>query len=123
MNSASLDGYGSVRKLAVVPNVAGNQDSFERKAARKAELVKLESTQSAEVEKSALENAVKKLNDFVAPAVQAIRFELDQNTERMVVKVIDSASQCVLRQIPNEQVLVMSQTLDKLQGLVVNHTA
>jgi flagellar protein FlaG len=106
-----------------VPNVAGNQDSFERKAARKAELVKLESTQSAEVEKSALENAVKKLNDFVAPAVQAIRFELDQNTERMVVKVIDSASQRVLRQIPNEQVLVMSQTLDKLQGLVVNHTA
>jgi flagellar protein FlaG len=123
MNSASLDGYGSVRKLAVVPNVTGNQDSFERKAARKAELVKLESTQSAEVEKSALENAVKKLNDFVAPAVQAIRFELDQNTERMVVKVIDSASQRVLRQIPNEQVLVMSQTLDKLQGLVVNHTA
>jgi flagellar protein FlaG len=123
MNSASLDAYGSVRKLAVVPNVAGNQDSFERKAARKAELVKLESTQSAEVEKSALENAVKKLNDFVAPAVQAIRFELDQNTERMVVKVIDSASQRVLRQIPNEQVLVMSQTLDKLQGLVVNHTA
>lgn len=123
MNSASLDGYGSVRKLAVVPNVAGNQDSFERKAARKAELVKLESTQSAEVEKSALENAVKKLNDFVAPAVQAIRFELDQNTERMVVKVIDSVSQRVLRQIPNEQVLVMSQTLDKLQGLVVNHTA
>ena len=123
MNSASLDGYGSVRKLAVVPNVAGNQDSFERKAARKAELVKLESTQSAEVEKSALENAVKKLNDFVAPAVQAIRFELDQNTERMVVKVIDSASQRVLRQIPNEQVWVMSQTLDKLQGLVVNHTA
>ena len=104
MNSASLDGYGSVRKLAVVPNVTGNQDSFERKAARKAELVKLESTQSAEVEKSALENAVKKLNDFVAPAVQAIRFELDQNTERMVVKVIDSASQRVLRQIPNEQV-------------------
>ncbi|CAN1498721.1 MAG: flagellar protein FlaG [Sulfuritalea sp.] len=123
MNSASLDGYGSVRKLAVVPNVTGNQDSFERKAARKAELVKLESTQSAEVEKSALENAVKKLNDFVAPAVQAIRFELDQNTERMVVKVIDSVSQRVLRQIPNEQVLVMSQTLDKLQGLVVNHTA
>ena len=123
MNSASLDGYGSVRKLAVVPNVTGNQDSFERKAARKAELVKLESTQSAEVEKSALENAVKKLNDFVAPAVQAIRFELDQNTECMVVKVIDSASQRVLRQIPNEQVLVMSQTLDNLQGLVVNHTA
>ena len=123
MNSASLDGYGSVRKLAVVPNVTGNQDSFERKAARKAELVKLESTQSAEVEKSALENAVKKLNDFVAPAVQAIRFELDQNTERMVVKVIDSVSQRVLRQIPNEQVLVMSQTIDKLQGLVVNHTA
>lgn len=123
MNSSSLDAYGSVRKLAAVPNAAGSQDSFERKAARKAELAKLESTQSAEVEKSALENAVKKLNDFVAPAVQAIRFELDQKTERIVVKVIDSASQRVLRQIPNEQVLVMSQTLDKLQGLVVNHTA
>ena len=41
----------------------------------------------------------------------------------MVVKVVDVDSHQVLRQIPNEEVLAMSKTLDRLQGLVIRQTA
>jgi len=41
----------------------------------------------------------------------------------MIVKVVDTASKQVLRQIPNEEVLAMSKTLDKLQGLMIRQTA
>lgn len=126
MFNSSLDAYGSVRKLAVVQNVAGSQSALVSpsglKPVVKPEIVKVD-TPAVEVDKPALVAAVKKLNDFVAPALQTIEFSLDQQSERMVVKVVDTASKKVLRQIPNEEVLAMSRTLDKLQGLVIRQTA
>lgn len=73
--------------------------------------------------KAELEAAVKKLNEQVAPVVQSIEFSMDQETDRIIVKVVDTATQKVLRQIPNEEVLAFSRNLDKLQGLVVRQTA
>ncbi len=78
---------------------------------------------SAEPDKATLTSAVKKLNDYVAPALQTIEFSIDDETDRIVVKVVDTTTQKVLRQIPNEEVLAISKTLDKLQGLVVRQTA
>ncbi|MDP3141091.1 MAG: flagellar protein FlaG, partial [Methylotenera sp.] len=75
------------------------------------------------VDKTELVTAVKKLNELVAPALQTVQFSLDEQSERMVVKVVDTASKLVLRQIPNEVVLAMSKTLDKLQGLMIRQTA
>ncbi|MGQ2967046.1 flagellar protein FlaG, partial [Methylophilus sp.] len=40
-------------------------------------------------------------------------------SDRIVVKVVDTETQKVLRQIPNEEVLAISKTLDKLRGLVI----
>jgi flagellar protein FlaG len=122
MFNSSLDAYGSVRRLAAVQNVASSQSAFGTKPVVKTENTKLEN-KPAEVDKASLDIAVKKLNEFVAPALQTIEFAIDEQSERMVVKVIDTASQKVLRQIPNEEVLSMSKTLDKLQGLVIKQTA
>lgn len=122
MFNSSLDAYGSVRKLVVVQNVAGSQSTFGTKPVITTENTKLEN-KSAEVDKALLDTAVKKLNEFVAPALQTIEFAIDEQSKRMVVKVIDTASHKVLRQIPNEEVLSMSRTLDKLQGLVIKQTA
>lgn len=122
MFNSSLDAYGSVRKLVIVQNVAGSQSTFGTKPVITTENTKLEN-KSAEVDKALLDTAVKKLNEFVAPALQTIEFAIDEQSKRMVVKVIDTASHKVLRQIPNEEVLSMSRTLDKLQGLVIKQTA
>lgn len=74
-------------------------------------------------DKAALSGAVKKLNEYVAPALQTIEFSIDEDTDRIIVKVVDTETQQVLRQIPNEEVLAISKTLDKLRGLVVRQTA
>lgn len=116
MFNSSLDAYGSVRQLAVVQNVAGGQNVL-------VSPVGLKSVVKPEITKAALVTAVKQLNEFVAPALQTIAFSLDRQSERMVVKVVDTVSRKVLRQIPNEEVLAMSKTLDKLQGLVIRQTA
>jgi flagellar protein FlaG len=122
MFNSSLDAYGSVRRLAAVQNVAGGQSAFGAKPVVKIENTRLEN-KPVEVDKASLVTAVKKLNEFVAPALQTIEFAIDEQSERMVVKVVDTATKKVLRQIPNEEVLSMSKTLDKLQGLVIRQTA
>jgi flagellar protein FlaG len=129
MFNTSLDAYGSVRKLAAVQNTAGSQIAIDRttspsglKPVVKTENAKVD-VKPAVIDKGELVTAVKKLNDLVAPALQTVQFSLDEQSERMVVKVVDTASKQVLRQIPNEEVLAMSKTLDKLQGLMIRQTA
>lgn len=68
----------------------------------------------------ALEDAVKKINDFIAPTLQTIQFSIDQESGRLVVKVIDTATQKILRQMPNEVALNVAKTLDGLKGLIVS---
>ena len=122
MFNSSLDAYGSVRKLAAVQNFAGSQNSLVAKPVVKTENIKLEN-KPAEVDKASLATAVNKLNEFVAPALQTVEFAIDEQSERIVVKVVDTETKKVLRQIPNDEVLAMSKTLDKLQGLVIRQTA
>lgn len=74
-------------------------------------------------DKAALSGAVKKLNEYVAPALQTIEFSIDDESDRIIVRVVDTETQKVLRQIPNEEVLAISKTLDKLRGLVIRQTA
>jgi flagellar protein FlaG len=128
MFNSSVDNYGSVRRLAAVPS-ASSQIVIEKttspsglKPVVAAENAKVD-LKPVIVDKSDLETAVKKLNDLVAPALQTVQFSLDAQSERLVVKVVDTVSKQVLRQIPNEEVLAMSKTLDKLQGLMIRQTA
>lgn len=70
-----------------------------------------------------LEEAVKHLADFVATASAEINFSIDQASGVQVVKIMDSNSQEVIRQIPSEEAIHLAQALDKLQGLFVKDKA
>lgn len=82
-----------------------------------------ENRTSTEANKAMLTAAVNKLNELVAPALQTVQFSMDEEAGRMIVKVIDTATQKTIRQIPNEEVLAFSKTLGRLQGLVVRERA
>jgi flagellar protein FlaG len=119
MFQSSLDAYGKGK----LPAVAGSQ-TIQATSGLKVVTKPQESTvPETEFDKATLTGAVKKLNDYVAPALQTIQFSIDQESERIVVKVVDTATQKVLRQIPNEEVMAITKTLDKLQGLVIRQTA
>lgn len=119
MFNPSLDALGSANKPAGMHPVAAGPSALTGLKV----VDKVENKQAAPVDKDTLAGAVQKLNEYVAPALQTIEFSLDQESKRMIVKVVDTATQKVLRQIPNEEVMAMSRTLDKLQGLVIRQTA
>ncbi len=75
------------------------------------------------VSHASLEAAVKSINDFVSPMTRNVEFSLHKDSGRTIVKVVNSETQKVLRQIPDEEVLQISKTLDKLQDLLIKQTA
>jgi flagellar protein FlaG len=70
-----------------------------------------------------LEEAVKQLNKTVASMKTGIEFSIDKDTDTRVVKVIDQDTKEVLRQLPTEETLAISKSIDKLQGLLIKHQA
>jgi flagellar protein FlaG len=123
MFNFTLDAYGSVKRPAT-QNVTGGQSALLNPGAQKpvAEAKPVDKP-PVEVNRADLATAVKKLNERVSPALQTIQFSLEQDSARMVVKVIDTATKTVLRQIPNEEVMAFSKTMDRLQGMVIRQKA
>ncbi|MDH5394706.1 MAG: flagellar protein FlaG [Gammaproteobacteria bacterium] len=70
-------------------------------------------TQQNEVELSqkALEKVVSQLNAYVQNTQRDMDFSVDGATGRVVVRVIDSESDEVIRQIPSEEMLAISRHL------------
>lgn len=121
--------YGGGIRPSALQNANGSSALSKANNAQKAqkpdasqEAVK-QAVKQPPVDKTALQDAVKKLNETVAPALQTVEFEIDEDTDKTVVKVIDKESKEVIRQMPNEEALAFSKTLDKLQGLVIRQTA
>lgn len=73
--------------------------------------------------KGELHEALVKIEQLVSPAARDLRFSIDEDTGITVIKLIDTQTQTVLRQIPTEEVIEISKALDKLQGLLVKEKA
>lgn len=67
--------------------------------------------------------AVDKLNEFVKTTNNALEFSIDEDTGRQLVKLIDTQTKEVIRQIPTEEALQIAKVLDKFQGLLIQNKA
>ena len=70
-----------------------------------------------------LTQAVKQIQDVIKQTAQSLQFSIDKDSGSTVVKVVDTESKKVIRQIPSEEVLAIAKALDKLQGLLVKQQA
>lgn len=67
--------------------------------------------------------AVQSANAYVQSMSTSIQFSLDPDSGRTVVKMVDTETQEVLRQIPSEEMLAISKSIDRMQGLLINREA
>ena len=70
-----------------------------------------------------VEQAVEQLNEYVQSLQRDLRFSLDQDLGRAVVRVIDSSTQEVIRQIPNETALQLARNLKAIQEVRAQESA
>ena len=65
-----------------------------------------------------MEEAVSSIKAFAQSIQRNLNFALDDSTGRVVVKVTDSVSGEVIRQIPSEDALRLAESLDEVRSLL-----
>ncbi len=67
--------------------------------------------------------AVREVNASLESRSVGLQFEMDEDTDRIIVKVVDRESGEVIRQIPTEEVVRIAKVLGKAPGLLVSEQA
>ncbi|VXB91513.1 Flagellar protein FlaG protein [Pseudomonas sp. 8AS] len=65
-----------------------------------------------------VEHAVSSIQDFVQSVRRNLNFQVDDSSGRVVVKVTDSQSGDVIRQMPTEEALKLAESLDEVRSLL-----
>ena len=67
--------------------------------------------------------ATRQVEQAVRAQASSLAFSIDQSSGKTVVTVTDSETGEVLRQIPSEEMLSLSQTMNRMQGLLLSQRA
>lgn len=70
-----------------------------------------------------LGNIVADLNTVAQANAQGVRFSVDEDTGRTVVKVVDTQTDTVLRQIPSVEALRLWRSIEQMQGVMLRDKA
>lgn len=72
-----------------------------------------------------IDEAVKQINETIKSLNKdvGLEFSTDEDTKIRMVKLVDTQSKEILRQIPSQEVLNIAKAIDKLQGLLVRDKA
>ncbi|WP_373987080.1 flagellar protein FlaG [Duganella sp. BuS-21] len=72
--------------------------------------------------KEEIKNSVDAINRFLQDNSE-VRFSIDEDSGRSVVKVVDTETKKVLRQFPSEQSLEIGKNLGNLKGMLIDSEA
>ena len=67
--------------------------------------------------------AIGKLKDYVQNLDRELQFQVDKDTGKTVVKILNADTNEVVRQIPSEEVLKLTKHLDNVQGAIFDSKA
>lgn len=70
-----------------------------------------------------LQEAAEKMRDFALNMDRNLEFNVDKDSGRMVIKVIDPETEEVVRQIPHEDALSIAKSLEKGLGFLLETKA
>lgn len=102
------------------PSPAGKQDSagLAAQTVTAAAVAAPAQTNMAEVQRAA-----NRAQEVLSRTGASLKFALDDDTGMVVVKVVDTETDQVIRQMPSEEMLALARNMEKLQGLLVKREA
>lgn len=77
----------------------------------------------SEIKPEQVVEAVNQIQQFTQTLSQNLKFSIDEETGKTVVKIVDVQTQEVIRQIPSEEAIRIAGALGKIQGLLFNGEA
>ncbi len=92
-------------------------DQMRKKATERQEALQPDEEQQKQMQPEELLTQIKALTE---DGVYAVQFEKDRDMDELVVKIVDSKTDEIIRQIPSEEIMELTRQLDELRGNIVN---
>lgn len=108
---------GPVSALPPLPGALGTVKGVKPVAAATPSVATMQPTR-AEVEK-----AVSSANEHMHTVAPSLQFEVDADTQQVVIRLVDRQDQRVLRQVPSPEMLAIARALERMQALLVRTRA
>jgi flagellar protein FlaG len=70
-----------------------------------------------------LADKVLQLNDYAQNINREIQFSVHKETNQTIVKVVDTETDKVIRQLPSEEILKMAESLENFSGMLLKEQA
>lgn len=119
-------------RASASPQAEGNPPSArapDASSQQAAKVVSLDQTQQPtrvqrlekqeEAQKESLDQAVSRLNDFVQTVQRDLQFEVDNDSGKTIVRVVDQQTEEVIRQIPDDVALRLAEKLQQDEPLTL----
>jgi len=71
----------------------------------------------------AARQAAAQINEFLKSSAASVEFTVEGTSNQVIVRVVDSATRQVIRQMPTEETLAISRSLDRMTGLLLAQKA
>ncbi len=97
-------------QVAIPVKTAGPVNSNE--GASKSAVVSKDAVSSAKPTHQEVANAMSKMQDFAQVVSRDLNFSLDEESGEVVIKVVDSKTDEIVRQIPSEEALRIARALE-----------
>jgi len=115
----------SVKLNLSYPTVKPVEQSTERAAAKSVEAVDAikpvkDANDYRVTEAEKVKNAVKDIETFLASSRRNLEFSTDEESGRIIVKVIASETGELIRQLPSEEALKIAHSLSDVNSLLFN---
>ncbi len=79
--------------------------------------------QTAPQEQKSLEQTLQGAQEAAEAAGANLQFTIDKDSGKTIVKVVDSQTREVIRQIPSEELLALARSMSKTEGLLISQKA
>ena len=70
-----------------------------------------------------VQDAVAKANTSLQSIPTSLQFQIDPDSKQVVVQLVDTTDNTVLRQVPTAEVLEIAKSIDQMQGLLIKQVA
>jgi flagellar protein FlaG len=81
-----------------------------------------ESAEKGELGREQLEKMAQQLQDFMGEMNRSLQFQVDEDSGRDVIKVVDKNSGELIKQYPSEEVLSLVAKLSETAGFLIDQT-
>lgn len=125
LSAASGAGYGSQAAQQTPPVGATHPGDKAAAAATQLSAQKLVNSSQA-TEKPTheqLKSAMEDVQRAVQKSAPGLEFSIDEDLGATIVKLVDSQTREVVRQFPSEEMLQLSKSIERMQGLLVSKVA